>query len=251
MVKIARYSIKEHGKKVHNMLMRYIVPAYLKRLGLENESNQIVAKYSKYESVLDPMGAYEPKFEDTSLVVLNDKEEVKGTMLSYFVKTTELEESIQLFKDFVATNKASDGDSTRGDQIGCGILNSPSMHNNALTNYIAHRCEMETSIHSIAKLFEVDRLLYIESTIVDPELRHRGIAETLSVETAHLGKEELVISEGMVKKEIWDSAGYANDGYLGFTTLEVQISYDGLYCPILFTEPGVVPHGFGESTLFK
>ena len=234
MIKIGRYSIQKHGSDVHNMLMRYIVPTYVKRLGLGNESDEKVAEYSKYESVLDPIGAYDTKFEDTSLVVLNEKEQVQGAMLSYFVKINKQEESIKLFKDFVTENRRTD----QGEDVST---------NDALINYIAHRCDMEISITNLAKRFNVDRLLYIESTIIDPTLRRRGIAETLSVETAHLGKEELVISEGMVKKEIWEKAGYGTKGYLGFTTLEVQMSYDGLYCPILFTEPGDVPDGFGKS----
>ena len=96
MIKIGRYSIQKHGSDVHNMLMRYIVPTYVKRLGLGNESDEKVAEYSKYESVLDPIGAYDTKFEDTSLVVLNEKEQVQGAMLSYFVKINKQEESIKL-----------------------------------------------------------------------------------------------------------------------------------------------------------
>ena len=251
MIKIVRYNIQKHGSEVQNLLKRYIVPTYMKRMGLETE--QQMAEYHEYESVLDPVGAYDTKFEAGSLVAVNGQGEIKGTMLSYFIKVSELEESIESFEEFskkLETDEHQDKDLNDSSKGKCGGRLLQNDCNDSLAKYLAHRWDIDKSIHGLTKRFNVDRLLYIESTIVDPELRNRGIAETFAVETAHLGKEELVVSEGMVKKDIWERAGFGEKGYLGFTTHQVHISYDGLYCPLLFIEPGDVPEKFGKSELF-
>ena len=51
MYKIIKYNVKRHAEGMQKLLDKYIIPIYLKRMGLKTEQQ---LEYAKFESVLDP-----------------------------------------------------------------------------------------------------------------------------------------------------------------------------------------------------
>ena len=100
MYKIIRYNVKQRGEQVQNLLDRYMIPTYLKRMGLKPEQK---LEYLHCEPALDPNDTYDRKLEDYSLVVIeNDSNNnVIGCQTNYFLSRTMISEKLKGFQEII------------------------------------------------------------------------------------------------------------------------------------------------------
>lgn len=217
MFKVLRYNVKQHGKVFQTFLDQHIIPKIVKRMGLRADQQ---LQYSDVEPLLDPKAAYSKKLTDFSIVLIDSENgNLIGCQSNYiFPKKAVLEDAAGL--------QAIVDQTTKGDIV---------------HEYCKHRVKMWLDIANIIdKYSNTDRAFYIESTIVHPSLRNKGISSKLHEESLKVaGPKELVILEGMMPKDRWgiSKPSTLERFKMGFKLDLVVDSHDGYACPIYFRPP--------------
>ena len=219
MYNIARYQISKHGKEVQNLLDKYMIPVYLKRMGLTAEQQK---DHVEIEYILDPKGAYNPNLDGLSLVVLDENQKVRACQTNYYMNIKTSKQELAEYKQFLAS---------------CDIDKQ-----SKLWKYLEQRNDFfDDYIKSIDNLLmktSIDRFLCIESTIIDPKWRGRGLAEILHKKSAYeVAHNEMAILEGMMPKRFWERNLKYHIDYCGFTLFSEGIAYDDYACPAWYKLP--------------
>ena len=214
MYKIIRYNVNQHGKQMQNLLDKYIIPTYIKRMGLTPDQQ---LKYVECEPALDPNGAFDRKLEEHSLVVV-DNTSVIGCQTNYFLSSKMISDEQERFQEIVDCKKY-------------GILHE----------YCKHRVKMMTEIAKLIVKHPVNEegAFYIESTIAHPDWRNQNISRNLhSKSVDNAGHKELVIMEGMMPKHLYEnSKSWRKPFQIGFKLHSIEFTYDDYACPLWYRPP--------------
>uniref|UniRef100_A0A7M5XI32 Uncharacterized protein n=1 Tax=Clytia hemisphaerica TaxID=252671 RepID=A0A7M5XI32_9CNID len=211
---IAPYEIQKHAAQVQELYDRYLIPTYLKRLGIgEDERTQ----YSDIEDVLDVNAAYNEKFEGFSFVVIDSSGQVKGVQLSYMFGKDDCENAFpELNRKVVEENK----------------------HKESIMKYCQHRYEVCKILYDLYERYGFERAIYLESTVLHPDVRGKGINQRL---TDHLTShtDEVIFVEGQIPVDVYIKhyglnatligEMVAHNGFLMVTRI---LSYDLFVVPI-------------------
>lgn len=213
MYNIIKYNVKQHGKEMQNLLDKYIIPTYMKRMGLKPEQQM---EYAEFESVLDPKSAYHKRLEDHSLVALDNDGKLIGCQTNYFIPLKEALEDIKELKRMLASRTS---------------LEDP------FTEYCRHRLRIGNEFLQLLRNYPtVEKAFYLESTIVEPSWRGQNISADLHEESLNVaGPEAFVLLEGMMPIEKYlEGVNRRNIGCMLHTT---DFTKDGFACPIFYRPP--------------
>ena len=213
MFQIIRYNIKDHAKEVQSLLEKYIVPTYLRRMGLTPEERM---EYVDFKPVLDPKGAFNKKFEPNSLVAVDNDGKMIGCQTSFYMDTySYLEDLNKMIEHFA--HKQND------------CLQS---------NFKDLLIEAHEYNKVVEKFPGTDRIVFLESTIVDPQWRKQMISTELHKESLNiLDDGELVLLEGMMPTRVNVDKDVQKHLRIGFKLHATLFKYDGYGGPILYRPP--------------
>ena len=215
---ISRYNIKQHGKQVQALMEKYLIPTYLKRLGIKESER---SNYIDVEDCLDPKSVENPKFEDVSYVAVEEKGRIVACGMNYFITKSDFQLN---FIDYV--------------KQGAENMDSPA----SLRHFAEHRYEV---CHDLVNLFDeynLEKLFYIESGIVVPEYRRKKLTMELFSKACHrFGEEHGILWEGMLRNQLVES-GEVNPelripGIDGFISLKKILSHDDYFVNVAFRPP--------------
>ena len=220
MFKIQKYSINEHGESVQHLLDNYMIPIYLKRMGLTTDQRM---DYVEMEEILDPKGAYNQKFEPHSLVVCDGDGKVIACQLSYCVNTDEVLQAMDTFRSTMNDPNSKFNQLVEGSK---------------LLMYLRHQLDVGNDIIDLLKKFpNTKQFLYLESSIVEPSWRKRNINAALRQNFLLASVNEMVIVEGMMKKEVWDRQADNEHYEMGTRLYKCYITYDNYACSVYVKPP--------------
>ena len=189
-------------------------------MGLTNGQRM---EYAEMEDILDPKGAYNKKFEPHSLVVVDRDGKVIGCQLSYCVYRDEL------FKDMDEFRSAMNDSSSKINQL---------EERSALSMYLKHRLDVGNDIVDLLEKFpNTEKFLYLESSIVEPSWRKQNINAALRQNFLLASANELVIVEGMMKKEVWDRQPDNEHYEMGTRLYKCYTTYDNYACSVYVKSP--------------
>eukprot|EP00111_Clytia_hemisphaerica_P001235 TCONS_00003513-protein len=219
MYNIVRYQISKHGKEVQNLLDKYMIPVYLKRMGLTAEQQK---DHASIEYILDPKGAYNSNLDGLSLVVLDENETVRACQTNYYIDVEKCKRELTEFKQWLAS---------------CDIDRQ-----SKLWGYLEQRNEFFDDytklMDKLTQRMDIARFLCIESTIIDPKWRGRGLASILHKKSAYeVAHNEMAILEGMMPNKYWQRRMEYHKNYCGFTLFSKSVAYDDYACPAWYKLP--------------
>ena len=223
-LEIVEYDIENHSDEVQKLLDEYLLPTYYKRLGITQNER---LKYAEIEDILHPNLAKDPKFNKFSLVAIDENSgKVVALGLSYLATKENFRE------DFVDLNKR--------------ISNDPN-YSQEIRKYCQHRYAVCHPILEFYDRFGLDKLIYLEDTVVARKYRGLGVHIVMTnLLTEKFGNEYGFLSEGMIPVEKlltaekfidleWNVIGTWRAE--GWYTVNRQLSYDGYVCPVNIFPP--------------
>eukprot|EP00111_Clytia_hemisphaerica_P003778 TCONS_00010850-protein len=175
-IKVLRYNIQQHSNQVHNLVEKYLIPTYYKRLGISETER---STYMDFEDCLDPGYTQNQKFQDASYIAIEESGRIIACTMNYFVPKQTFQ------KVFIDSQKSVSEDNTLPDTV---------------RKYFRHRYDV---CHDLMKpLYEdhkLDTVLYLESGIVIPEYRRLKLTnKILSKIYARFGADYGIFCEGMI-----------------------------------------------------
>lgn len=223
MFKILRYNIKDHAKGMQNLLDKYIVPNYLKRMGLSPE-NQLA--FVDYEPVLDPIAAYDKKLEPHSLVAVDNDGKMIGCQTNFYMDTNSyLEDEFKL-------DIQSDSNQLRD------IIDSISNKASDTHKWFEDVSKTAIQLNDIFETYRTEKFVVMESTVVDMNWRKHDIAFDLHKESLNvLNENELIILEGMVPGFVSLEKTIQRQINIGFRFHSTLFKNDGYAGPIFYRPP--------------
>jgi len=223
-LKIIPYNIQEHGEQVQDLVNKYLIPTYLKRMGLH--ADELTDKYYLAEEILHPRGAMDEKFvEGLSFVAVDKSNRVLGCHLSYYVTKD------QFNSHFVENNYKVMKDKSYKESV---------------RKYCQHCYFIWRDCLHLYDSYHMEKLLYLESVILHPDIRGRGTDLKLEFSSIRACNERHgILVDGMwpIMKLLEVLPDFLADGVvgdvkdLGFILLERTISYDGYVVPVFFKPP--------------
>ena len=215
MYKIIRYNINKHGKQMQNLLDKYIIPTYIKRMGLTPDQQ---SEYAEFEPVLDPKSAFHKRLKDHSLVAVNGDGKLIGCQTNYFLHKKEVIEEVKNLKKMINISSSDEE----------GLLAEYCRHRLRITN---ETVQLLRSYPTVSKAF------YLESTILIPSWRGQNISAELHSQSLNIvGPEAFVLLEGMMPNEKYDE-GINIRSDIGFIKYYADFTKDGFACPIYYRPP--------------
>eukprot|EP00111_Clytia_hemisphaerica_P014855 TCONS_00043757-protein len=218
-LEIVEYNIEKHSGEVQKILDEHLIPIYLKRMEITQDER---LKYAHIENVLHPNLAKNPKFENFSMVTLDEAGKVVGLGLSYMVTKQDFQET------FIDLNLRVVNDSSYKESI---------------RKYCQHRYAVCYPLARFFDEYNIDQMVYTEDAVVLPQYRGRGINnnmyELMMAEFGHkhaFFAEEMmpvqnIVTSGGLKHELDVIGTWDSDGWL---CIDRQLSYDGYLCPLFF-----------------
>ena len=220
MYNILRYNVKQHAKGMQNLLDKYIMPIHLKRMNLKPEQR---LEYAEFEPILDPRGAYNKKFEDYSLAVVNESGILIGCQTNFIFTKESMLGNIKALQNVL--DRKEDG--------------------SMLRQYCQHRLRIWFDFMKIYDKYpNIERVFYLESTIIEPAWRRHGISVDLHRKSLDLVSAcELVFLDGRMPTKVWGSdtckARMEERYEMGFKLHSDEITYDGNVCPLFYKPPSI------------
>ena len=222
---IVPYNVQKHGEQVQDLMNKYLIPTYLKRMGLR--VGEVTDKYYLAEDVLHPQAAMNTKFEEGfSFVAVDKSYRVLGCHLCYHVTKK------QFKSDFVDSNYE--------------IMNDDS-YKESVRKYCQHRYAVCRDWPDLYDTYGMEKILYMESVILHPDIRGGHTHHKLELSSVVACDERHgILVEGMwpVKKflEVHPESSVGQvlgdvEEHTGFVLIERNLSYDGYVTPVYFRPP--------------
>ena len=213
MYKIIKYNIKQHGKQMQNLLDKYIIPTYMKRMGLKPEQQM---EYAEFEPALDPKGAYHKRLENHSLVAVDDDGKLIGCQTNFFLQKREILEETKKLEEMVTSRRKLE---------------------DLFTEYCRHRLKIENKILQLLSGYPtIEKVFYLESTILEPSWRRQNLSAELHFQSLNVaGPEAFILIEGMMPLKKYLEGINRRD--IGYIMHSVDFTKDGFACPIFYRPP--------------
>ena len=219
-LRISNYCIKRHSAQVQKLLDTYLTPMYCQRLKIPLKDR---SKYTKIEDCLDSEASTSPKFEGQSHVAIDESSgKIVACQLNYFVSRDTFQ------KEFIDSNQKIAGDLSFSENI---------------RKYCQHRYTVCHDLTDLYQKYNLEKILYMETTVILPEYRRLRIPDMLQDPVYDNYPEDGILAEGMLNVASYLAGGLETNKLIQAAKRGEMIyckrvlSYDGFVVPVVFRPP--------------